>query len=521
MNMNESAEVQGMPDLIVEKQWRFPLIALFLVILVTLALYRETAWAMVSIWERSETFAHGFLIAPISLWLIWRNRHAYVGLVPHPDFRALPFIAIAGFMWLLSEMAAVSVVSQFALVTMLVLIVPGILGLPITRKMIFPLLFLFFAVPFGEFTLPVLMEWTAKMTILGLRWSGVPVYQEGLRFVIPSGNWSVVEACSGVRYLIASLVVGTLYAYLNYYSLKRRLIFIGASFVVPIIANWIRAYMIVMLGHLSGNKIATGVDHLIYGWIFFGVVIMILFWIGARWREDEIPEEGGGVNGALRAIEAQGIHRLAAMFSVIAVLALWPLAEWILDHGDANRVEIRTIEPVSGWESEPGGLADLTPRFENASASVKDTFSKNGQKVGVFIAYYRHQGGDRRMISSTNVLVENKDYHWTRIAEGIRESTVDGQPLTLKTTELQGRVSSRLLVWQWYWIHGRMTSSDIMVKFYTAFYRIFGQGDDSAVIFAYTPMESAGDAEGLLQDFVETQGASISRALERTQKGGE
>jgi hypothetical protein len=29
------------------------------------------------------------------------------------------------------------------------------------------------------------------------------------------------------------------------------------------------------------------VDHLIYGWVFFGIVIMIMFMIGARWSEPE------------------------------------------------------------------------------------------------------------------------------------------------------------------------------------------------------------------------------------------
>ncbi len=43
--------------------------------------------------------------------------------------------------------------------------------------------------------------------------------------------------------------------------------------------------MIVMIGHLSGNKLAAGVDHLIYGWVFFGIVIMAMFAIGARWSE--------------------------------------------------------------------------------------------------------------------------------------------------------------------------------------------------------------------------------------------
>lgn len=95
--------------------------------------------------------------------------------------------------------------------------------------------------------MPFFMEWTAKITVICLRMSGIPVYQEGLQFVIPSGNWSVVEACSGIRYLIASVTVGTLFAYLNYRSLKRRLLFVVVSFLVPIIANWARAYIIVML----------------------------------------------------------------------------------------------------------------------------------------------------------------------------------------------------------------------------------------------------------------------------------
>ena len=78
--------------------------------------------------------------------------------------------------------------------------------------------------------MPKLMEWTAWFTVLALRASGIPVYQEGLQFVIPSGNWSVVEACSGIRYIIASVTVGTLFAYLNYVTLRRRLIFIAISF---------------------------------------------------------------------------------------------------------------------------------------------------------------------------------------------------------------------------------------------------------------------------------------------------
>ena len=157
------------------------------------------------------------------------------------------------------------------------------------RSLTCPLLFSFVCVPIGEFMVPSMMNWTADFAAAAVRLSGIPLYREGLQFVIPSGNWSVVEACSGVRYLIASFMVGTLFAYLNYERPAKRAVFMVASLLVPILANWVRAYMIVMIGHTSDMALATGVDHLIYGWLFFGLVMFIMFWIGSYWREDEAP----------------------------------------------------------------------------------------------------------------------------------------------------------------------------------------------------------------------------------------
>ncbi len=246
-------------------------------------LYTDTVATMVGIWYRSETFAHAFLVPPISAWLIWRQRAQLARLNPQPQPWLLAGLAVAAVGWLLADLVKVNSASQLAWMAMLVLSVPAVLGLAVASAILFPLLFLFFAVPVGEFMLPYMMEWTADFTVYALRMSGIPVYREGLQFVIPSGSWSVVEACSGVRYLIASFMVGTLFAYLNYRSTKRRVIFIIASLLIPILANWLRAYMIVMLGHLSGNTIAVGVDHLLYGRLFFGVVGMLMFYMGGRW----------------------------------------------------------------------------------------------------------------------------------------------------------------------------------------------------------------------------------------------
>ena len=269
------------------------------VALAILFAYRETALSMYEIWRHSDTFGHCVTVVPIVLWLVWRQRLQLATLPVRPFWPGTLMVAGAGVVWLIGSLADANVVRQFALVLMIQSAMLSVGGLAIGRALAFPLFFLFFAVPFGDAFVPKLMDWTADFTVLGLRLSGVPVYREGNSFVIPSGNWSVVEACSGIRYLIASLMAGTLYAHLMYTSKWRRAAFVAASVVVPLIANWMRAYLIVMLGHLSNNKLAAGVDHLIYGWVFFGIVLLTMFWVGARYREDrEAPAADRNYLGA-------------------------------------------------------------------------------------------------------------------------------------------------------------------------------------------------------------------------------
>lgn len=265
--------------------YRFLMIALAL--LAPFALYFGTARSIVAIWNSSETFTHGYIILPISLWLIWRRRENFAALPPTPYWPALILLAMAGAAWLLARMGEVQVVQQYAFVAMLPLIALGVLGRRLAASLAFPLLFMLFAVPFGEIFIDPLIQFTAEFTVRAVQLTGIPVLRNGTRFELPSGSWSVVEACSGVRYLISSVTLGCLYAYLTYRSTRRRLLFIAIAIIVPVIANGLRAYMIVMIGHLSSMQLATGVDHLIYGWLFFGLVMFLMFWIGSYWREDQ------------------------------------------------------------------------------------------------------------------------------------------------------------------------------------------------------------------------------------------
>jgi len=504
--------------------WRRSLAWMIGLQLLVLLVYRDTALAMMTIWERSETFAHAFLVLPIVLWLVWRERAVLAEFSPEPQPWLLLPLAAAAALWFMADLVAVNAATQFALVAMLVLIVPAVLGLRIAWQLLFPLAFMFFCVPVGEFMLPTLMHWTANFTVWGLQLSGIPVYREGQQFIIPSGSWSVVEACSGVRYLIASFMVGTLFAYLNYRSWQRRLAFCVVAVLVPIVANWVRAYLIVMIGHLSGNRLAVGVDHIIYGWMFFGVVILIMYMVGARWAEPQVPAPTAPAPREFA--DARAVAPL--VMGCAAAVLLWSpqAALWAIDRGEsAADVQLQLPNLQGGWLAGDEPLSDWKPEFENPSAESMRTYARGDQRVGLYVGYYRHQDYERKLVSSENVLVNSTNKGWVQMAQGSRAlRPVGGEPVEVATAELRGSThlgdasEQRLTVWKLYWIGGTLTSNDIEAKWLAARNRLLGRGDDSAAIVVFTPGTPANGVGAKLESFMDDNLNAIDAQLKRVMR---
>jgi exosortase A len=508
-----------------DRAWRGALPVLVIALVWVGVWFAATGRAMVDTWAHTETYAHGFVVAPISLWLVWRMRERLRRMVPRPSWPAIMLLATAGFGWLLGQFGAVNALSQASFVAMLVLTVPAIVGARIARVLMFPLGFLFFAVPIGDFLLPTLMERTADFTVAALRLSGVPVYREGMLMIIPTGRWSVVEACSGVRYLIASLMVGTLFAYLNYDALWRRWVFVGVSILVPIVANWVRAYMIVMLGHLSNNRIATGVDHLVYGWVFFGIVMLLMFWIGARWKESAppVPARALAAADAPDASRAPVAARPAifwmALPALVVATLVWPLVESATGRGIGDTAPVLARVEVPGWQHAGRDDVPFVPQFREPSASLHETLQRDDAVIGLYIAYYRDQDARHKLVSSENVLVRSEDATWRATARTTRRVTIAGAPRQIVATQLLGPHEEALTAWQWYWIDGTLTASDAYAKALTAWSRLRGRGDDSAAVILYVPDADPGRATATLQAFTRDAWPGIAGVLARAAQG--
>ncbi|HZQ74072.1 MAG TPA: exosortase A [Burkholderiales bacterium] len=511
----ETASVLHAPPLSPARaRWTPVLIALAVSIAALLAIYWRTAASLVAIWSRSETFAHGYLIVPMVLWLVWLKRRELARLAPAPDVRGLGLVAGAAAAWLIGAAGDAQVVQQLAMTAMIPAAVLTIAGRRVALALAFPLAFLFFAVPVGEALMVPLMEWTATFTVTALQLTGIPVFREGLFFVIPSGHWSIVEGCSGLRYLIASVVVGTLFAYLTYQKLSKRLLFVLAAIVVPIIANGFRAYGIVMIAHLSDMRLALGIDHFIYGWVWFGIVIAALFWVGSIWR-DPLPAQTdeASVPPAQRPSRAP-LAGIAA--AIVAVAACGPLYAAWLERGAAEQGAVALAAPAdtAGWVHVDAPLTDWRPRYQGAAASRFEVYRKGDRQVGLYLGFYRQQRRGAELVTSTNVMVVQKHPVWANLHERRLSEAAHG----VRETELRS-ARQRLLVWDWYWIGGTALTSPYVAKAYLARDRLLGRGDDAAAVILAAPYDEQPErARQTLREFASEMRPAIDAALAQAQK---
>lgn len=388
--------------------------------------YQDALAGMEAIWARSDTFAHGYFILPICLWLLWRDKKHLLSCSIQPTWLALPPLVVSLFVGLFAYAADINVLGQLSAVTSLIFLLWLLIGNKQAWHYRFPLAYLLFAVPMGENLIPWLQDVTAWFTVFFLKLNGIPVYVDGLYIQIPTGMFEVAVACSGIRYLIASAAVGALYGHLTYSKTHKQIIFFIFAITLPILANGIRAYGIVAIAYYSDMKYATGADHLIYGWVFFGLIIMLMFWIGGFFADKETASTD--VTNAI-ATEKNNI-KLSAAYSYLTAITLsflviiFYLLQSIPVINTANKPKVNnatinlTIENKQ-VENSSWGI--------NFSEALQKTHQESRSGFEVFRAVYGNKQTQGEMISWENVT--HNHARWTIVST--EQVAINDKPVML------------------------------------------------------------------------------------------
>jgi exosortase A len=481
------------------------------------ALFFETAADMVRVWSVSETFAHGFLIVPISLWLLWRDRERLAGAVASPQPAVLVLTLGGSLVWLLAYFVDVNVVQQLAFVGVVITGIWALLGTALARQVAFPLGFLVMAVPMGEGLVPALVELTADTTEALVRATGIPVYREGTYLTLPTGHWSVVEACSGVRYLIASFTLGLVYAYLTYQSQWKRVAFVLVALLLPIVANSLRAYGIVMIGHLSGMELAVGVDHLIYGWVFFGIVMFLLFWVGSFWREDTQPGAPREAPGRVAVGAASAASTCVALLLLAGTASVGPAIAWGVsleqETGDAG--PLVAFAPADGWEAATDAGWWWQPSHLGADRELRAYYRRDDLTVALFVRQHLQQEEGVELVQN-RAPWRPEDSGWRVLSDSARSAAPPSLPAFRVREARVESPSGEVLVWSWYRVAGRYTDNPYQAKLLEAQQLLrHGQREGSRLFLATPVGEDPVQGRRELWRFLEAHLPALEQTLDQ------
>lgn len=488
--------------------WHRHLLALAVVVAVVAAVFYDTFSNMVGVWNHSSTFNHCFLIPFIALYLGLSKRQQLAATMPALSLLGLGYIALNTLVWLGGALMSVAFAMHLAVVGMLIGAAWTVLGNPAFRVVAFPFFYLYFAVPEGEFLVPYLQDWTAMVTVKLLHLTGIPVFIEGRYLSIPSGSFVVAEACSGVNYLIATLSVGAMFMYLQFRATWRRVLFMLAAMVVPLLANGVRAYGIVMISHLSNYKYAQGVDHFIYGWVFFGLVIFVLFWIGNLFSDID-----GAPVIAVQVSPATSVRAIGLACTVLLALAVVLAPRSALRLLDSSRpiaADVR-LPAVPGWQGPELIASALHPDFRGAEPTLSARYrTADDRSVSVDVVYFRRQSSGAELINHDNRVFDKT--HLRQVDYGHRELAAGGTVRDVDVLRLRSENGGgESLYWYWYDSHGHRSANRASIKLAEGLARLQGRNDGGAFVAVGTPIVEGVEADKVLADFV----ASGALALER------
>ncbi|QLC24099.1 exosortase A [Parasphingopyxis algicola] len=373
--------------------WRPSLVLLAAAAAGLLLLFRGDAADMVSVWWNSSTFNHCLLIIPIIGWLVWNRKAELAELTPSASPYGLAIVALGSQSWLLGEAAGVALARHLGVVVMLQGAVVSILGLTVTRGLLFPLAYALFLVPFGEEFVPFLQEITAELSMILLGLFGLPAHMEGVFITTPSGYFEVAEACSGVKFLIAMVALGALAANLCFRSWRRRGAFLALCIVMPIVANGIRAFATIYIADATGIEFAENFDHVVYGWFFFAFVIAAVLALGWTFFDRDIDDPAfDPAEIEPRKPLTHGPNRRYAMtLAVFAIAVISPV--WMAGNAAAARDTVPapfSAPQIAGWARSSAPMAyPWRATYAGADRLLETRYSDAaGRVVDLAIGYY-------------------------------------------------------------------------------------------------------------------------------------
>ncbi len=247
-----------------------------IVLLLTALFYPTWRWVGGE-WLSNPYYSHGILVIAVSAYLLWRTARQIPS--PAPDNRAL--VALVGFggLYLFFSNRHTFYLSAFVSVIMVASVIWLLWGLPVLRRVAFPLAFLWLAIPLPiveRATLPLSL-WAGKASTTLVRWLGLDVVVNGAAVQLPNTTLTIGAQCSGINSIIALLTLTVLAAYLLRGPWWGKFALVASAVPLAILGNVLRIANLLVVARFWGIDTAFDFYHNYAGGIFFVLVVLLMY----------------------------------------------------------------------------------------------------------------------------------------------------------------------------------------------------------------------------------------------------
>lgn len=468
-----SSKSLGISHSQVQGSWRLAGVSITFLLLLTTFLYQHTIVFLLGIWNQLESgnYTHGYLVLLISVYLIFNKRKQLKAMPPCPSYSGIFALLIVCMLWLVAALVNIEMLQTVALLLILLALIWAVLGRKVAGILLFPILYIGFAIPIWFPLSPVLQEVTADVVFWLIRIIEVPAYRLENMIVLPGGRLSVEEACGGLNYLLAALTLGALYGYLNYTKLSIRLFIVLVSTGAAVLVNILRVFIVVYLGYETDMQHPYVDDHLSLGWYLFAGLVLLLLAIDTLWHwlhKSKISAVQG-IDDNVQVICNKGKAQLL-MFAFSSALLLVSAPATVSWLGQQQAADSSMLKPVQFGSIGQWSVAinddDWVPKYSGAIARKMRFADENDRQMHLFLGVYLKQTQGEELINDLNTISDGKIWHSKYQRAKVQNS---GGRQVFEQLIVNNDGVQRLV---WYWYH--VAEHDTINKYYAKILQVVG-----------------------------------------------
>lgn len=484
----------------VSKKRRFQI---FLIVILTIFCYTSVLNALVRIWWNDRSYAYGFLVIPITLYLVWVKRESLTNLRLNPNpLCGLSIILLAGLILLAGKAGSVLAIQELSLIVMIAGLILLLLGIEYLKALALPITYLLFMFPIFDVAME-LIQWpfqlfSAKLGVLLLQSLGYAVFLQNQFIELPRITLEVAEECSGLRYLTSIVAIGIPLAYLTQKNWLRRVFLVGAAVIIAILSNGLRVMFVGIVAYnINDGSSIHGPFHIFQGMFVSWIGFIVLF-TGA-WLFSKIP-----VASAKEALNKETlVHQTKQMnnrrfdflwlASVIILLAVGSCLYLYKTKPISRSEELGRLPLILGdWEGKAGNLQDHPFRIQGADREIMRIYrGPTGREVSLYIGYFESQRQDKKLIN----------YLTREIHRDAEEFTIpiDLQPSLRVNKTIIRKDNVNYLTIFWYDLNGREVTGRWQGKFWTILNAIKHGRDNGAILLVSEKIENVDELPVMLE----------------------